>query len=120
MADQFRITLAQVNPTVGDISGNVDVAQQICGEARDAGVIWWPFECLATGYNAQDLVMKPAFRLAAMQAVRDLASECADGPAILIRTPWVEAGQLFTYIMPAGGQVRTVGGKHHLPNGNGF
>jgi len=76
MADQFRITLAQVNPTVGDISGNVDMARQIWVEARDAGsdLVAFP-EMFVTGYNAQDLVMKPAFHLAAMQAVRDLASE---------------------------------------------
>ena len=118
MADQFRITLAQVNPTVGDISGNVDMARQIWVEARDAGsdLVAFP-EMFVTGYNAQDLVMKPAFHLAAMQAVRDLASECADGPAVAIGTPWVEAGQLFNaYVILAGGQVRTVVEKHHLPN----
>ncbi len=118
MADQFRITLAQVNPTVGDISGNVDMARQIWAEARDAGsdLVAFP-EMFVTGYNTQDLVMKPAFQMAAMQAVRDLASECVGGPAIAIGTPWVEAGQLFNaYVVLADGQVRTVVEKHHLPN----
>ncbi len=118
MADQFRITLAQVNPTVGDISGNIDMARQIWAEARDGGTDLVAFpEMFVTGYNTQDLVMKPAFHLAAMQAVRDLAAACADGPAIAIGTPWVEAGKLFNaYVILADGDVRTVVEKHHLPN----
>jgi NAD+ synthase len=118
MADQFRITLAQVNPTVGDISGNIDMARQIWAEARDGGTDLVAFpEMFVTGYNTQDLVMKPAFHLAAMQAVRDLAATCADGPAIAIGTPWVEAGKLFNaYVILADGDVRTVVEKHHLPN----
>lgn len=118
MADQFRITLAQVNPTVGDISGNVDIARRIWEDARGTGsdLVAFP-EMFVTGYNTQDLVMKPAFYLAAMEAVRKLAAACSEGPTIAIGAPWFEAGKLFNaYLILANGHVRTVVEKHHLPN----
>ena len=96
MADRFRITLGQLNPTVGDIDGNAAKAQAAWQAGKDAGadLVALP-EMFITGYNAQDLVMKPAFHVAAMRAVEALAVDCADGPALAIGCPWAEGVELF-------------------------
>ncbi len=118
MADRFRITLAQLNPTVGDIDGNAAKAaaawQQ--GRAAQADLVALP-EMFITGYNTQDLVMKPAFHRAAMNAVQALAEDCADGPALAIGGPWVEDGKLYNaYLILKGGRIVSKVLKHHLPN----
>ncbi len=118
MADRFRITLAQLNPTVGDIDGNATKAaaawQQ--GRAAQADLVALP-EMFITGYNTQDLVMKPVFHQAAMKAVQALAEDCAEGPALAIGGPWVEDGKLYNaYLILKGGRIVSKVLKHHLPN----
>ena len=118
MADRFRITLAQLNPTVGDITGNAVKAAAAWARGRDAraDLIALP-EMFITGYNTQDLVLKPAFYHAAMKAVRALAEQCADGPALAIGGPWIEDGKLYNaYLILKGGRIGSKVFKHHLPN----
>ncbi|WP_283644669.1 nitrilase-related carbon-nitrogen hydrolase, partial [Marinovum algicola] len=107
MADTFRITLAQLNPTVGDIAGNAALARDAWAAGKSAGADLVAFpEMFITGYNAQDLVMKPAFHTAAIEAVRALARDCADGPAIAMGAPWVEGAELFNaYLICKGGEI---------------
>ena len=83
MNNRFRLTIAQLNPTVGDISGNAAKAREAWEQARaaDADMVALS-EMFITGYNTQDLVMKPAFVADAMAAVQTLAVECADGPTL--------------------------------------
>ena len=122
MTDRFRLSLAQLNPTVGDIAGNCARAAEAWAEARAAGsaLIAFP-EMFVTGYNPQDLTRKPAFHQAAMAAVRRLAQDCAEGPAIAMGTPWAEDGKLFnTYVLCQNGQITARVHKHHLPNENVF
>lgn len=118
MADTFRITLGQMNPTVGDIDGNAAKARAAWEAGRDAGadLVALP-EMFITGYNAQDLVMKPAFHTAAIEAVKALAVDCADGPTLAIGSPWVEGTELFNaYLICRGGRIVSRVLKHHLPN----
>ena len=118
MTDQFRIKIAQLNPTVGDLQGNAAKAKQawLQGAEQGSDFVTLP-EMFITGYNTQDLVMKPAFQNDAMNAVRELAKECADGPALGIGGPWVEDGALFNaYFILNGGDIQTIVKKHHLPN----
>ncbi|KIC37671.1 NAD synthetase [Ruegeria sp. ANG-R] len=118
MADRFRITLAQLNPTVGDIEGNAAKARAAWqqGRAAQADLVALP-EMFITGYNTQDLVMKPVFHTAAMQAVLALAEECADGPALAIGGPWIDDGKLYNaYLILRGGTIVSKVLKHHLPN----
>ncbi|MEW2917984.1 NAD+ synthase [Ruegeria sp. ANG10] len=118
MADRFRITLAQLNPTVGDIDGNAAKALAAWKQGREAGADLVAFpEMFITGYNTQDLVMKPAFHRAAMAAVEDLAKQCVDGPAMAIGGPWAEDGNLFNaYLILKNGRISSKSLKHHLPN----
>lgn len=118
MSDRFRITLAQLNPVMGDLEGNAAQARDAWEQGRAAGadLVALP-EMFIVGYNPQDLVMKPAFQVAAIEAVRKLAEECADGPALAIGGPWVEGAQLFNaYFILKGGKIANTVLKHNLPN----
>ncbi|WP_101065874.1 NAD+ synthase [Roseovarius salinarum] len=122
MADGFRLTLAQLNATVGDLDGNAARAREAWGAARDAGadMVALP-EMFITGYNPQDLVLKPAFHQAAIAAIEGLARDCADGPAMAIGGPAVEgAGLRNAYYILQGGRVTARVDKHHLPNQDVF
>jgi NAD+ synthase len=118
MADHFRITLCQLNPTVGDLAGNADLARNAWaqGKAANADLVALP-EMFIAGYNAQDLVMKPAFQVDAMAHIMALAQECADGPALAIGAPLAEDNQLFNaYLILKGGKIASRILKHELPN----
>jgi len=118
MATRFRLTLAQLNPTVGALAENAAKAQAAWLAARDAGADMVAFgEMFITGYQTQDLVSKPAFAAEAMATLHTLAQSCADGPAIGIGGPLFQDGQLFNayYILQNGAITATVL-KHHLPN----
>ena len=122
MSDRFQITLAQINPTVGDLQGNARLAKEAWGQAKAAGsdLVAFP-EMFITGYNAQDLVMKPAFQRAAIAEIEGLAQACKEGPALAIGGPWVEAGALFNaYFILNDGSIVSVVEKHHLPNQSVF
>ncbi len=58
----LRIGLAQINPTVGDLKGNVQKILDYIGQARELGVDLVAFPELAiTGYPPEDLLLKPDF-----------------------------------------------------------
>ena len=118
MADRFRVTLAQLNPTVGDLAGNAALALGAWekGRAADADLVALP-EMFIAGYNAQDLVMKPAFFTDALGHIEALAKNCANGPALAIGGPWVEGTELFNaYFVLKGGKIVSKSLKHNLPN----
>ena len=122
MSDRFRLTLAQLNPVVGDLAGNAARAAEVWAEAKAAGAQMVAFpEMFITGYQTQDLVMKPAFHREAMAQVARLADRCADGPAIGIGGPWFEEGHLYNaYHILKGGRIAARTLKHELPNYNVF
>ncbi|MEO9827463.1 MAG: NAD+ synthase [Paracoccaceae bacterium] len=118
MAKRFRLTVAQMNPTVGDLEGNAAQARRAWQEAKAAGadMVALP-EMFITGYQTQDLVMKPAFTRDAMAKVEALIAECTDGPAIGIGGPLLQGGKLFNaYHIGRGGKVVRQLLKHDLPN----
>ncbi|MEM6589407.1 MAG: NAD+ synthase [Pseudomonadota bacterium] len=118
MTDRFRITLAQLNATVGDLAGNAALARKAWDAGREAGaqLVALP-EMFITGYNTQDLVMKPAFHEAAIDAIHALAKDCAEGPAMAIGGPAVVEGALHNgYYILKSGQAQACILKHNLPN----
>ncbi len=118
-ADQFAITLAQLNPTVGDVTGNAAKARAARAQARTEGadLVVFP-ELYIAGYPPEDLVLKPAFQAACRAAIEELARETADGgPAVLIGSPWVEDGKLYNACaLLDGGRVAAIRYKANLPN----
>ena len=122
MAKKFQITLAQLNPTVGDLEGNYKVAIEAWEQAQRMGSDLIAFtELFITGYNTQDLIKKPSFFKAAQDQILKLAKTCKNGPAIAIGGPAYLKGKLYNaYYILADGNVANVIMKHHLPNQNVF
>jgi NAD+ synthase len=118
MTDTFRLQLAQLNPVVGDITGNAARARAAWAAAGAAGADMLALtEMFITGYQTQDLILKPAFVTAAIAALDRLAADCADGPAIGIGGPVRQGGKLYNgYYVLEGGRVHARVLKHHLPN----
>ena len=122
MANKFQITLAQLNPTVGDLEGNYKVAIEAWDQAQKMGSDLIAFtELFITGYNTQDLIKKPSFFKAAQDQILKLAKTCKNGPAIAIGGPAYLKGKLYNaYYILADGNVANIIMKHHLPNQNVF
>jgi NAD+ synthase len=116
---EFRITLAQLNPTVGDVTGNAAKARAAREKAQADGadLLLLP-ELFICGYPPEDLVLKPAFQAACREAVEALARETAGGgPAVLIGTPWVEDEKLYNAcVLLDGGRIAGLRFKANLPN----
>ena len=122
MAKKFQITLAQLNPTVGDLEGNYKVALEAWERAKKVGSDLIAFtELFITGYNTQDLIKKPSFFKAAQDQILQLAKACRKGPAIAIGGPaYIEDKLYNAYYILADGNIANVIMKHHLPNQNVF
>jgi NAD+ synthase len=117
--DRLAIALAQLNPVVGDVSGNLQRARAARAQAAGDGADVVAFsELFIAGYPPEDLVLKPAFQAACRAAVETLARETADGgPGVLIGTPWVEDKKLYNaYALLAGGRIEAIRFKVDLPN----
>src|SRR6516165_2159981 len=78
---RLRLALCQLNPVVGDLSGNVEriVAALYRAEEAAADVAVFP-ELAVTGYPPEDLLLKPGFvadNLAALEKVAAATGQCA-------------------------------------------
>ncbi|HEV2546073.1 MAG TPA: NAD+ synthase [Stellaceae bacterium] len=116
--DRLTIAAAQLNPTVGDIAGNIAKLRRARAEAarHGADLIVAP-ELYLAGYPPEDLVLKPAFVAACQAAVRELAAETAQGPAIILGTPWQQDGTRYNAaVLLDGGKIAALRFKHDLPN----
>jgi NAD+ synthase len=119
MTDRLQIALAQINPVVGDIAGNLAKLRQARAEAARQGAdLVVPGELAVSGYPPEDLVLKPAFLAAVADAVAALAADTADGgPALLATAPWLSDGKpRNAAILLDRGAIVSVRLKHDLPN----
>jgi len=117
MTDRLTIALAQLNPIMGDIPGNLAKARAARAQAANADLILFT-ELFITAYPPEDLVLKPALQEDAREAIEKLARDTADGgPAVLIGTPWVEEGKLYNaFAYLDAGEVKAITRKVDLPN----
>ena len=84
MARIFRLALAQLNLTVGDLPGNADRMAQSLRQARNAGADLVAFPELATtGYPPEDLLFKQSFLDANVAVMQQLIAE-ARGLAVVL------------------------------------
>ena len=75
MARTFRLALAQINPTVGDIPGNTAKILDYLERAREAGADLVAFPELATtGYPPEDLLFKKSFLIDNVAAMAKIAA----------------------------------------------
>ena len=79
-----RIALGQIDPTVGDLDGNVELMTAWASRATEAGadVVVFP-ELALTGYPPEDLVLRSAFVDDNLAALERLAEETAGGCSVV-------------------------------------
>ena len=81
---RLRVGLAQVNPTVGDLEGNVRKVLDWMDRARALGCDFVAFpELVLTGYPPEDLLFKPAFIEANLNALDTVAQASRNLTAIV-------------------------------------
>ncbi|MEW6768439.1 MAG: NAD+ synthase [Pseudomonadota bacterium] len=116
---QFVVTLAQLNPVVGDVAGNAAKARAARAQAGKEGAdVVVLSELFIAGYPPEDLVLKPAFQAACRAEIETLARDTKDGgPAMLIGTPWVDGGKLYNACaLLDEGRIAAIRYKVNLPN----
>ena len=119
MTDGLTIILAQINPTVGDVAGNARRLSAARSEAADMGAdLVVAAELALSGYPPEDLVIRPSFQETVRRELQALAAEtAADGPALLVGTPWAEDGAVYNAAaLLDGGRIADIRRKHDLPN----
>ncbi len=117
--DVLRIAVAQLNPIVGDIAGNLALAREARSDAARQGADLVLFtELFLAGYPPEDLVLKPAFVAACEKAALAFAADTSDGgPGIIVGTPLRrESGVHNSIIVADGGKVLAERYKIDLPN----
>ena len=120
---QIRVALAQINPTVGDLSKNSDLISKYAFDAANAGavVVVYP-EMALTGYPVEDLANRPSFRAASMRAISQLAKRINDegnGDLTLLvgYLGQSESGRPQNCVAVIyRGEIVATYIKHHLPN----
>ncbi len=118
ISSRLKIALAQANPTLGDLDGNIAKLREMRSRAGALGadLIVFP-ELFVTGYPPEDLVLKPAFQKAARARVEALAADLGPGPAVLTGTVWPEDGKVYNAVaLLDNGKVEAVRFKVDLPN----
>ena len=114
----LSIALAQLNPTVGDISGNAALVRRTRDAAAAAGADLVVFsELVLVGYPPEDLVLRPALTDAAMAVLSQLEREsAAGGPALLLTLPFRQGGCLYNAVALVAEGRTELRFKYDLPN----
>lgn len=123
MTDRLRIALAQLNPKVGDLPGNLALARGALADAAAAKAdILLLSELFLTGYFPDDLLFKPKFIADAMRAARDLVADTRGTDVVLILpTVWQDkAGLRNAVVIAANGEITDMRFKRELVNGDVF
>ncbi len=119
IGDRFKLALAQLNPVVGDIDGNLKKVQGAREQAAAGGADLVVFtELFLTGYPIEDLALKPALQAAAREACEQLAAETSGGgPAVIVGLPWGEGPLVYNALaLLDGGRIDALRFKYNLPN----
>jgi NAD+ synthase len=119
MTDSLKVALAQLNPKVGDVAGNLGKVRAARAEAAKQGAeLMVCSELVLAGYFPEDLVLKPAFQQRCREAVEALRADTNDGgPAVFVTAPWREEDKLYNAIVALDkGEVVGKRFKVDLPN----
>ena len=131
--ETVRLALGQVNPTVGDISGNLNLCINTvkAAAAKGADVVVLP-EMVITGYPMDDLALRPSFQKASSTAIEQLAQHLnsaglgnlvviagylrgtTDADATKLGVP--RGAPMNSAAIIHGGKIHGHYDKHHLPN----
>lgn len=129
----LRLALCQVNPTVGDLTGNAGLVREWTRQAAGSGaqLVLFP-ELMLTGYPVEDLVFRRSFVAASRAALHRLAADLAadghgdlpvlvgyldaDGPPQVSSDAEPGRGARNAAALLHRGEVVATYFKHHLPN----
>jgi NAD+ synthase len=114
----LAIALAQANPTVGDVQGNLALVRRARQDAAALGADLVVFsELVLAGYPPEDLVLRPAFVQAAAAGLRELQLEtAAGGPGLVVTLPWAQEGHVFNAVALVADGRTDLRFKRDLPN----
>ncbi|MSP82376.1 MAG: NAD+ synthase [Alphaproteobacteria bacterium] len=119
MTNARGIAIAQLNPTVGDIDGNVRrILDARAKAASDGAELMVASELGVIGYPPEDLVLRPVLVERAAAGVAVLAAATGDGgPALIVGSTHREDGKLYNAaFLLDGGKIAATRLKHALPN----
>jgi NAD+ synthase len=113
----LSIAVAQVNPVVGDVAGNLALVRRTRDDAASLGadLVVFP-ELVLVGYPPEDLVLRPALVEAAANALHALERESRSGPGLIVTLPWREGGCLHNAVALVADGERELRFKYELPN----
>ena len=113
----MKIAIAQLNPTLGDLAGNVEriLAEAERAKALGATLLVTP-ELALCGYPPEDLLFRHDFREACAAALTAMAARVS-GISIVIGHPYLAEGKLFNAAsLLENGRVAGTYCKQKLPN----
>ncbi len=114
----LTIALAQLNPIVGDVSGNASLIRRARDDAAALGadLLVCP-ELTIVGYPPEDLVLRPALVETAADVLRALEREsAAGGPGLIVTLPWRAGDALYNAAALVADGRCELRFKHELPN----
>lgn len=117
-SDTLRLTLAQLNPVVGDIKGNAQRMLDVWKDNQQAAdLVVFP-ELFLCGYPPEDLVLNTSFINAMHAEVDNICVQSKDyRAAALIPTIWYENNTIYNAVLLVNrGQIQDIRFKHKLPN----
>ena len=130
---EIRLALAQVNPVVGDLAGNAELAFDAVKTASQSGaqIVALP-EMLIPGYPIEDLALRPSFQIASEIQTEKLAQRLSEAGLgeVLVLVGYLKgttSTDATTLGVPRGaplncaavihrGKIVAHYAKHHLPN----
>ncbi len=114
----LHISLAQINPIVGDIEGNLErIIRTIDLTPPNTDLIVFP-EMVICGYPSEDLVLNRSFIEHIEKAIDKIIDNSKNhNKAVIIPCPTYNDGKIYNsaHIIESGKIIATIH-KHHLPN----
>lgn len=116
----LKIAVAQINPTLGDIEGNIKKILSFYQRGVEAGAdLVVTSECSVTGYPLEDLVRKREFLTRVRDAVIHISPNLVEGVGLIVGTPWVILDDTKVYnaaVLLQKNSIPQFAFKYELPN----
>ncbi len=116
MIDGLKISIAQLNPIVGNISYNLSLVKKALEDCKDADLVVFT-ELVICGYPPEDLALKPSFVRECMDATKDFIKNTKTSCAYIFTTPWTDGNKTYNAaLLIEDGKIKHTVFKNNLPN----
>lgn len=111
----LRVALAQINPVVGDFTGNSTLISEAIKDASTAraDILVFP-EMIVTGYPVEDLALRNSFRTASVKTLTEIASLVKGDLVVFVG--YLDEGPKNSVAVIHSGKIKARYTKRHLPN----